>query len=264
MADGGRGGNNGRGESTPVPRHGREDNHPAFVLHHYPYRETSTIVEVLSRGHGRLALVARGARRPRSALRGVLLAFQPVLLSWAGKSELRTLHKAEWQGGLPALKGEALLCAFYLNELLVKLLPREMPHERLFEDYAAALHALAAGPAAGDTLETALRRFEKQLLQEIGYAVSLTHEGESGTPVEPGRHYCYFPERGLVRVPRGGGEHGNRLEFEGRTLLAIARDDYADALTQQQGKALMRMLINHRLGQQVLHTRQLVKDLRQL
>src|SRR5437762_10036483 len=93
----------------------RVDGQPAFVLHSYPFRETSLVIEVFTQDFGRVALVARGARRPRSALRGVLLAFQPLLLSWAGKSELRTLHKAEWQGGLPQLKGTALLCGFYLN-----------------------------------------------------------------------------------------------------------------------------------------------------
>src|SRR6476469_1823173 len=97
----------------------RCDAQPAFVLHSYPYRETSLVLEIFTRNYGRIALMARGARRPRSALRGVLLAFQPLLLSWAGRSELCTLHKAEWCGGLTQLKGIALLCGFYMNELLV-------------------------------------------------------------------------------------------------------------------------------------------------
>jgi hypothetical protein len=98
----------------------RQDAQPAYLLHSYAYRETSLIIETFTRDQGRVALVARGARRPRSALRGVLLAFAPLTISWSGKSELRTLHKAEWQGGLPQLKGDALLCGFYLNELLLK------------------------------------------------------------------------------------------------------------------------------------------------
>src|SRR5471032_2445213 len=114
----------------------RQDTQAAFLLHSYPYRETSLVIETFTRGHGRVAMVARGARRPRSALRGVLLAFQPLLVSWSGRSELRTLHKAEWQGGLPQLKGEALLCGFYLNELLLKLLPRDDPHEQLYQTYS--------------------------------------------------------------------------------------------------------------------------------
>ncbi|MFZ5530814.1 MAG: DNA repair protein RecO, partial [Pseudomonadota bacterium] len=117
---------------------------PAFVLHSYAFRETSLIVELFSRDHGRVALVARGARRPKSALRGMLLAFQPLTLTWGGKGELKTLHRAEWQGGMPQLQGMALMCGFYLNELLVRLLPRDDPHEDLFEMYRKTLQSLCA------------------------------------------------------------------------------------------------------------------------
>lgn len=101
------------------------DAQPAYVLHSYPFRETSLIVEAFSRDYGRVALLARGARRPRSAIRGLLMAFQPLELGWAGKGEVQTLMKAEWQGGQPLLTGKALFCAYYLNELLMHLLPRE-------------------------------------------------------------------------------------------------------------------------------------------
>lgn len=236
----------------------RQDAQPAFVLHSYPYRETSLVLEVFTRNFGRIALVARGARRPRSALRGVLLAFQPLLLNWAGRSELRTLHKAEWQGGLPQLKGTALLCGFYLNELMVKLLPREDPHELLYESYCGALHALSNG---GDHAAT-LRRFEKQLLKELGYALTLDRDAANGEGIEAGHNYRYLIERGPVRNHSGGAE--NQLELSGQTLLDIARDDFSNPLTMQQSKALMRMLINHYLGNQTLNTRQLLMDLRQL
>src|SRR5436189_4699578 len=103
----------------------RHDDQPAFVLHAYPYRETSLIVEALTEAYGRVALVARGAKRPRSELRGLLQGFQPLLLSWAGGGELKTLQRAEWRGGLPRVGDSALLCGFYLNELLLKLLARE-------------------------------------------------------------------------------------------------------------------------------------------
>src|ERR1700704_1444793 len=123
----------------------RRDEQGAFVLHAYPYRETSLIVEALTAAHGRVALVARGAKRPRSELRGVLQAFQPLSLSWAGGGELKTLIRAEWRGGLPLVSGSALLCGFYLNELLLKLLAREDPHPRLYLEYEDALARLAAG-----------------------------------------------------------------------------------------------------------------------
>lgn len=231
------------------------------MLHSYPYRETSLVIEAFTRNAGRVALVARGARRPRSVLRGVLLAFQPLRLSWAGRSELRTLYKAEWQGGLPQLKGSALLCGFYLNELMVKLLAREDPHEDLFETYDQTLRALAAGAEHA----AVLRRFEKRFLQELGYALTLDHDVASGDAINPGNAYHYLIDRGPVRTSAdGGGDAQKQLELSGQTLLDVARDDYSNPVTMQQSKALMRTLLNHYLGNQTLGTRQLLKDLQQL
>ncbi|NBR27335.1 MAG: DNA repair protein RecO [Betaproteobacteria bacterium] len=239
----------------------RQDSQPAYLLHSYPYRETSLVIETFTRNRGRVALVARGARRPRSALRGVLLAFQPLTISWSGRSELRTLHKAEWQGGLPQLKGEALLCGFYLNELLLKLVARDDAHEALFEAYDQTLHALAEGQPHDATL----RRFELRLLKELGYAPSLDNEGHSGKPIVAAGRYHYWIESGPVRAGEGDDDGGqNRLELSGQTLLDMAQDLYENPQTLQQSKALMRMLINHYLGNQMLNTRQLLKDLQQL
>jgi DNA repair protein RecO (recombination protein O) len=176
------------------PREPRDDQ-SAFVLHTYPYRETSVIVEALTAAHGRVALVARGARRPRSDLRGVLQAFQPLGLSWSGAGELKTLVKADWRGGLPRVGGSALLCGFYLNELLLKLLPREDPHPQLFRDYEAALVELAGGAEQAPVL----RRFELRLLAELGYALPLTHEADTGRPVDPAERYYYAFDRGPRR-----------------------------------------------------------------
>ncbi len=247
----------------------RPEAQPAFVLHSYPFRETSLIIEVFTRNYGRVALVARGARRPRSALRGVLLAFQPLLLAWGGKGELRTLYRAEWQGGLSRLKGGGLLCGFYLNELMLKLLARDDAHEALYETYQATLSALGN---SGDHAIT-LRRFEQQLLKEAGYALTLERDAASGDAIRADCSYRYQIERGPVMHarafassgnPGGGGDDENRLELAGQTLLDMARDDYSNAVTQQQSKALMRVLINHYLGNQTLNTRQLLKDLQQL
>lgn len=234
----------------------RQEEQLAFVLHTYPYRETSLIVEVFSRDFGRLPLMARGARRPRSAVRGLLLSFQPLALSWFGKSELRTLHSAEWQGGQPLLQGTALICGFYLNELLLKLLHRDDPHEQLFVYYQETLQELARGQDYAATL----RRFEKNLLKELGYALMLEHDAEGGAAIEPEARYVYVMERGPVR--HKAGQSG--VELRGRTLLDMAADDYADPVTLQQSKTLMRALINHYLGDEVLHTRQILKDLLQL
>src|SRR5687768_9907927 len=134
----------------------RADHEDAFVLHTYAYKETSLIVEAFTRRHGRVALLARGARRPRSAMRGVLLSFQSLRLSWSASAELGNLVAAEWSGALRPLRGRGLMCGFYLNELMLRLLPREDPHEQLFEAYGDALSELAAG---GD-LPSALRSEE--------------------------------------------------------------------------------------------------------
>lgn len=235
---------------------GLQDSQPAFILHSYPYRESSLVLEIFSRNFGRLALVARGARRPRSTLRGVLLAFQPLLLSWSGKSELRTLRRAEWEGRALRLKGMALLCGFYLNELLLKLMPRDDPHEHLFTYYQETLVALGTQK----NYPMVLRRFEIRLLKELGYALALEHDAQSGEAVKADQHYRYVIERGPVLA---SGAH-DELKFLGKTLLDMALGDYSDPLTVQQSKALMRLLINHYLGNQTLHTRQLLKDMQQL
>jgi DNA repair protein RecO (recombination protein O) len=233
------------------------DAEPAFVLHTYPYRETSLIVEAYVRDHGRLALVARGARRPKSSIRGVLLPFQPLLLSWSGKRDLRVLTRAEWRGAYAPLRGQPLICGFYLNELLLKLVPRDDPHEDLFEVYERTLEALGAGtdpPAL-------LRRFEIALLRELGYAVILDRDVERDEPVARERSYVYVVERGPVS---GVAAARNGVELSGQTLIDMQSGSFESAATQQESKALMRALINHYLGNQVLHTRQLLRDLQEL
>jgi DNA repair protein RecO (recombination protein O) len=240
---------------TVSSRQNRQQDELAFVLHSHPFRETSLLLDVYSRSHGRLAIVARGARRPRSALRGVLMNFQPLRLSWFGKGEVRTLHSAEWQGGQPYLQGTALMCGFYLNELLVNLLARDDAHEQLFDYYRATLYRLAHESDHAATL----RCFEKHMLQELGYALELEREADTGNPVEADVSYRYQVERGALPDEGGVG-----LQVSGKTLLAMAADDYSDAAAAQQSKQLMRMLINYHLGVKVLHTRELIKDLQKL
>jgi DNA repair protein RecO (recombination protein O) len=236
----------------------RFDDQPGYVLHTYPFRETSLVVEVFTRSQGRVAMVARGGRRPKSSLRGLLLGFQPLLLSWFGKGELRTLHKAEWGGPARVTGGQPLLCGFYLNELLLYLLPKEDPHESLYDAYQQALAALASG----DDLNAALRHFELALLRELGYGLQIEHEADSGQPVEPGVRYLYVFEHGLRRAERESG--GDGVQLRGKTLLDMACGDYSDPVTRQQSKALMRAAINRHLGGATLHTRQLMRELLEL
>ncbi len=238
------------------------DDEPAFVLHAYPYRETSLIVEALSHEHGRVAMVARGAKRPRSELRGLLQAFQPLTLSWAGTGELKTLMKAQWRGGLPLLGGAALLCGFYLNELLLKLLAREDPHPELFDDYADALAALAGDTTAAGQAAV-LRRFEVRLLAALGYAMNLVTDADTGATLDPARLYHYAPDRGArAMAGRTAREPGSSpLLVRGATLAALATGAYPDSETAAEAKRLMREILDHRLEARGIASRRIVRDL---
>ncbi|MBK7814418.1 MAG: DNA repair protein RecO [Rhodocyclaceae bacterium] len=237
----------------------RIDGATAFLLHARPFSETSLVLEVFARDHGRVAILARGARRPRSALRTVLLGFQPLELAWFGGGEVKTMARAEWLGGLPLLMGKGLLLGYYLNELLLKLLPREDAHPALFDGYAGALAALAHGA----TEPAELRRFEKSLLRELGYGLALDRIAGSGAPVRADGVYAYQPERGVVQAREADGVSPS-LTFAGKTLLDLAADDYGDPRTLAESKLLMRQLIAHYLDGQPLQSRRVFMELQEL
>src|SRR6202051_779134 len=164
---------------------------PAYVLHQSAYRDTSRIVEVFSGDYGRLTLFARGANGPKSGLRGVLRPFQRMLVSWSGKGEACQLVTAEIDGPVTNLSPNRLMSGFYLNELLLKLTERCDPHPEIFCAYASSVQELSAG----ELEEPTLRRFEKRLLNDLGYGLELAKTGE-GMPVEPGRYYRFAVESG--------------------------------------------------------------------
>ena len=233
----------------------KQTNQPVYVLHTYPFKETSLVVELFSQHFGRIAAVAKGARRPHSAMRGMLQSFQLLDSTWSGKNELKTLHSLDWSAGLTLVKGEALMCGFYMNELLLRLLPREDAHENLFNYYKSALKTLETAP----NLAITLRRFELKLLQEMGYAVPLlTDENEAAILLE--KSYRYEADYGACALQATK----NGVVIAGKTMLDMARDDYSDAQTQAQSKQLMRYLLAHYLGDKPLHTRQLLIDLQGL
>ena len=234
----------------------RADHEPGYVLHTYPYKETSLIVELFTRGFGRVALLARGARRPRSAMRGVLLSFHPLRLSFSASAELGNLISAEWAGALQPLAGQGLMCGFYLNELVLRLLPREDAHEALFDAYGTALKDLSDAALFPGVLRT----FEKRLLAELGYAPLLDRD-VSSRPIDPDGLYSYEPERGPTPV---NGTRSGTLVVRGKTLLDVAADDYSTAQTREEARALMRVLIGERLHGQVLHTRAVLRELSDL
>lgn len=240
----------------PSEREMRITGQPAFVLHGYAYRETSLIVDVLTRDFGRVALIAKGAKRPHSKLRGVLQTFQPLSIGWTGRSEVRTLTAAEWVGGLLPLEKSALLCGFYLNELLVKLLARDDPHPALFDQYVRTLNQLAHG----EPTHAVLRQFELALLKETGVAANLGVCAASSEPVRPDGLYVVDPEKG----PRPALASDAWPKVAGKTLLDMEREYYDDPATQAQSKMLMRFLLSHHLNGAPLNTRQILIDLMQL
>jgi DNA repair protein RecO (recombination protein O) len=232
---------------------------PAWVLHSLPWRETSLIVEIFAREHGRLALVAKGARRPMSELRGVLMAFQPLLLDWTGGGEVRTLTRGEWRGGQALLTGRALLCAYYLNELLLKLTAREDPHPALFDAYEAALAALGRDAK----LSPLLRRFELTLLRELGYGVMLDADAD-GQAFQPDVFYLYRIESGPRACAEDVPETADGVRLDGQTLIDLAAGDFERARSLSEAGRLLRALINHHLGGQPLQSRRVLRELQAL
>lgn len=249
-----------------------------LVLHVMPWRETSLIVEAFTREHGRLGMIAKGARRPRSALRGLLQPFQLLDLRWAGKSELRTLIAAEWVGGLAMLSGSAIMPGFYLNELMVRLLPREDPHPVVFDDVLATLGLLARQESEGrgrEMTEPILRRFECNLLRELGVAPNFDRETASGTPVAEAGFYQFSPQSGVIRLGPRAMESAQASSqaidlIHGRTLLALARSQqsieqavhaFEDPEIAAESKRLLRALLGQHLGEDELHSRQVMRDL---
>jgi DNA repair protein RecO (recombination protein O) len=215
---------------------------PAYVLHSRSFRETSLIVEAFTREHGRVAMVARGARSARSRWRNVLQPFRPLLLSWSQKSELGTLTEADQVASPPALQGQSLYCGLYLNELLMRLLHRGDPHAEVFERYRHVLFELASEAAP----QPLLRVFEKHLLEAIGYAMLLDREFESGNEIQPDSWYEYQPACGPVLC--SGPARGR---VPGSVLLAL----HAESLQSEklsELRMLMRSVIGYHLGDKPL------------
>jgi len=228
----------------------RVDLEPAFVLHARSWRETSLLVETFSRSHGRLGMIARGARRPKSRMRGLLQPFMPVLLSWRSRGELATLTGAETGGIVLPPAGSALIVGFYLNELVLRFLHRHDPEPTLFDHYRAALDAISQG----NDPEPVLRIFEKRLLQAAGYALELEREARSGLAIEPDASYRYTTDAGPEPWSDGT---DTGVCVRGTTLLALAREDLADRRALREARRLLRSIIDEHCGGRAFASRSL-------
>ena len=245
----------------------RISDEPAYVLHHHDWSESSLILEVFTRNHGRIALVAKGAKRPSSALRPILLPMQPLHLAFGGDAEIRTLKSAEWMGGHVMPAGEALLSGYYLNELVLLLLARDDPHPGLFDIYARVVEVISSGH--GEALQTALRAFELLLLREIGLLPMLDAQTMTLAALVPDQAYSLVAEGGLRLA-----DASDRSSLPGSHWLVLqaslgGRAAFTDTLRAcapvvNELKPQLRALLNYHCGVQTLRTRQMMVDLQSL
>jgi DNA repair protein RecO (recombination protein O) len=227
---------------------------PGYILHQYAYRDTSRIVEVFTAEHGRLTLFARGANGPKSSIKGILRPFQRLLLSWSGKSEACQLVTAEVDGQVSSLPAQRLMSGFYLNELLLKLTERCDPHPEIFFSYAECMHSLCAG----DAVEASLRRFEKRLLNDLGYGLDLAQTAE-GQPVQTDRYYRFALQSGAQPcVAEAPGA------VCGQSLADLQAESFSDARSLRDAKRLLRAAIDTCLDGRTLKSREVMLALRQL
>lgn len=246
----------------------RISDEPAFVLHRYDWSESSLILEVFTRHYGRVALVAKGAKKPSSSFRPILLPLQPLRVAFGGDAEIRTLKGAEWVGGQVMPTGDGLLSGYYLNELVLRLLARDDPHAGLFDAYASAVRVLAS--EHGEALQPALRAFELVLLREIGLLPVLDLQTLTLAPLAAEERYSLLPEGGLVQAAAGDG----RASLSGARWQALQRalDDSAPfsatlrecANVVSELRPQLRTLLNYHCGVSTLRTRQLMMDLQAL
>lgn len=248
---------------------------PAFVLHRYDWSESSLILEVFTRHHGRIALVAKGAKRPSSNFRPVLLPLQPLQVGFGGDAEIRTLKAAEWVGGHVMPTGEALLSGYYLNELLIRLLARDDPHPALFDAYAGVVEVLATSrsdPAQATVQAAALRAFELLVLREVGLLPSLGAQTMTLMPLAPAARYALVAEAGLREAIDGEPALAGAAWL---ALQAALTDSAAFTATLRAVAELppgangalrsqLRMLLNYHCGVATLRTRQLMRELQDL
>ena len=245
----------------------RISDEPAYVLHRYDWSESSLILDVFTRHHGRIALVAKGAKKPSSNFRPILLPLQPLHVAYGGDAEIRTLKAAEWMGGHVMPSGDALMSGYYINELMLNLLARDDPHPRLFDVYASVVQVIASGHA--EVLQSALRAFELLLLREIGLLPMLDSQTMTLAGLEPHARYSLVPEGGLRQT--GDADRASLNGAQWLSLQASLADSApftttlrACADVMAELKPQLRTLLNYHCGVTTLRTRQMMIDLQNL
>lgn len=234
----------------------RREFEPGYILHTRPYRDTSIIIDFLSRDHGRVSLLAKGARSAKSRQRQFLQPFTPLLLSWQGRGELKTLTQAEATGPSFGLRGSGLYAAFYLNELTIRLFSQQDQHTHLLPSYELALSRLVQIESVL-AVEPVLRSFELSMLQLLGYGLDLSTDAD-GNPIRSGQLYCYIPEHGFVMSVADA----DCLLIPAEHLRAMAADEWADPAVLRSAKLLLRGLLSPLLGSRPLQSRALFEQLR--
>jgi len=230
----------------------RVQQQPAYILHRRPFRDSSQILDILTREYGKVAVVARGSRGSKSRLAGVLRPFLPLRVSWVAKSDLGTLTGAEAAGAPSGLRGDALLSAYYVNELMLHFLHRHDPQPEIYELYTQAIQALCGT----SNVAACLRQFELEFLGLLGYAANLDREAGTQNDVDPDRNYDYRIEEGPVPVERAEGP----LIFSGATLLAIAAGQFDDEDVLRAANRLLRDIVNYHLGGKELQSRKVLLE----
>lgn len=232
----------------------RIQNEPAWLLHHRPFRDSSQILDILSRDHGRLAVVAKGSRGAKSKLRGILRPFLPLQLSWVIRSDLGTLTGAEMDGAPISLAGDALLSGYYVNELILNLLHRHDPQPEIFLAYGKTIERLAGS----QDVAPGLRAFELELLRMLGYALNLDHDTETQEPLGSQQQYEYRAEQGPVPVSDREGP----MVFTGAELDAIRKQQFKDPAVLRNAGSLLRNVIAYHLDGKELKSRKVLREMR--
>jgi len=226
---------------------------PGYILHHRPFRDSSQILDIVTRDHGKIAVVARGSRSSKSRLTGVLRPFLPLRVSWVMKSDLGTLTGAETAGPPSGVVGDALISAYYVNELLMNFLHRHDPQPEIFALYKEVIDALVKS----GNVAASLRSFEFECLSLLGYGVNLGHEFGSHAPLKADRYYQYRMEQGPVAVERSGGA----LVFKGSVLNGVAEQRFDDPDILRAANRLLRDIIGFHLGGKELKSRKVMMEL---